>query len=122
MLRPGGAVVFGPENNANGYNRGGAPGDNATWGGTGGLVNYENFPSTVPQEGPVSHTFDVSSLNFDGSSSAFYWVTYRAGAYAGTITLVGLSEASTSVPDGGATLALMGLGLLGVGAWRRRKA
>jgi hypothetical protein len=94
-------------------------------GGSAGAGTLEYFPSTVPDAGPVNYTFDVSALNIDASQTAFWAVTAKGATYTGTITLVGLSDPSappSTVPDGGSTLALMGLGMLGLGALRRRKA
>jgi hypothetical protein len=60
---------------------------------------------------------DVASL---GAWISQDWAPHY-GVWTGSLTLRGLSsDASNPVPDGGGTLALLGLSLLGLGALRRR--
>lgn len=99
------------------------------WGGA-DLVTDPTREFSPGGEGSGSGTFSLSSP-IDASTYVF-WVyngapEWGSGPFVGTLTFLGVTESGgsgggTSVPDGGSTMALMGLGLLGLGALRRRRA
>ena len=94
------------------------------------LVNaptgYFNPVGQVTSSGtaPLSSPIDASTYVFWVYNELPEW---GSGPFVGTLTFLGVNESGgsgggTSVPDGGSTLAFLGLGLLGLGALRRRRA
>jgi len=75
------------------------------------------FKSGEGQADPDWAAFDLDPLTISG-----LWAIYNSGAGDQSLShasLYGLP--GTSVPDGGATLGLLGLGMLGIGYLRRRR-
>ena len=75
------------------------------------------FKSGEGQADPDWAAFDLDPLTISG-----LWAIYNSGAGDQSLShasLYGLP--GTSVPDGGATLGLLGLGMLGLGYLRRRR-
>lgn len=66
---------------------------------------------------PAWYLFDLEALGWDGMETLSLTTFWPGG---GAISHVSLHGARTSVPDGGATAALLGLGMLGLAAIRRK--
>jgi hypothetical protein len=56
------------------------------------------------------------TLNYSVTRSAANGFTLVSAA----LTVIANNDATTSVPDGGTTLTMLGLGMVGLGALRRR--
>jgi hypothetical protein len=76
-----------------------------------------NIGSWTVGNGFVSFSFDIAGLNLDPDSLGFHWTMY-----CGNDVIEGLGQA-TAVPEPGPVgLFLLGLGVIGLGAARQRKA
>jgi hypothetical protein len=104
----------------------------------GSTVNTAGFADAVApvvKEEPTDGTVDVTGYQYllakygagGGEQSSFVWYV---GNLSGNQTIANLqalshislfNQGGTTVPDGGATLGLLGLGMLGLGYLRRRQ-
>ena len=76
-----------------------------------GSGTWSVIPGTSSSQGYLSFTFDIAGLNLDPSNLGFHW-----DMSCGNDTI----EGKVSVPEPG-TVALLGLGLIGLGFVRRRR-
>ena len=76
-----------------------------------GSGTWSVIPGTSSSQGYLSFTFDIAGLNLDPNNLGFHW-----DMSCGNDTI----EGKVSVPEPG-TVALLGLGLIGLGFVRRRR-
>lgn len=96
------------------------PEDATTVYGTGDIVGAPAF--ALVKDGnstPAWYLFNLTALGWDGMDT-LYFTDFWPGK--GAISHVALYGTQTSVPDGGMTAVLLGLGMVGLGVMARRKA
>lgn len=88
----------------------------------GGLVYSITGTAVIANANGDQGQFGTTYVNFDMTSNPFTRVEMSSSQYAFEFDNVAYSENTLSIPDGGSTLALAGLGMLGLGLLRRKLA